>query len=426
MKKKKKDSLYKKFIIMTILPMLFMGIIIISVSSKLFNDGIKGEIKVELANVANILNDTYDLLYPGDYSMVGEKNVAIVKGETVISTQTEMIDSIKEKSQVEVSLFYYNTRFLTTIEDEDGNRLIGTVVNSKVEEDVLKTGKPKFYDNAVIDNRIYYAYYAPLFNSDGSCVGMLAVTAPESQVKNIINDTLFPLIAVSVIVMIIAGLVIGMYSKKVIIVLEKIRKYLNYVSKGNFHEELDIEVMKREDELGEIGKSIASMTTSLKQLVEIDMLTGISNRRCGEQKLKETQKNLAEKGMDFTIALGDIDYFKKVNDAYGHQCGDEVLKSVANLLKKAVIGKGYVVRWGGEEFLIIFDKVSYKEAKKTLEMILDDIRNQVVNYNEQEVKVTMTFGVTKGSADEELHHQIKNADTNLYIGKEAGRNRIIE
>ncbi len=423
--KKKRTGIYLKLIVMTVIPMLVMGIVITISAFNTFRNSMSGEVRVELGNVANTVADAYDIMYPGDYSMVGKDNVAIVKGESVISTHTELIDSIKSKSNVEVSVFYYNTRIVTTITDDDGNRLTGSVVNSKIETDVLKNHNEGFYDNASLDQKSYYAYYVPLFNADSTCVGMVAVAKPASQVDGEIYKAVFPIIVIAFIAMIIAGIVSSMYSKNIVALLEKIRKYLNNVSKGNLNEDMDIDILKRDDEIGEIGSSIMNMRNSLKEMVEIDALTGINNRRSGENKLKDTQANAVKSGMPFSIALGDIDFFKKVNDSFGHECGDEVLKSIAFILKKNMLGKGYAVRWGGEEFLLVFDSVDYDEARIILNDIIKEIRIMNVEYDKYNVNATMTFGILEGKNDIELHHQIKEADDLLYTGKQEGRNRIV-
>ena len=148
MKINTKGSIYVKFLIMTIVPMFLMGIIITSSASTTFTKAMHKEVKVELSNLANAVVDSYDLLSPGDYKMVGAKNVAIVKGDKVISTTTELIDKIKAKSGVEISVFYMNTRIATTIEDERYNRLVNTGANEKVVNEVIENKSGRFYNNA--------------------------------------------------------------------------------------------------------------------------------------------------------------------------------------------------------------------------------------------------------------------------------------
>lgn len=426
MKINTKGSIYVKFLIMTIVPMFLMGIIITSSASTTFTKAMHKEVKVELSNLANAVVDSYDLLYPGDYKMVGAKNVAIVKGDKVISTTTELIDKIKAKSGVEISVFYMNTRIATTIEDERYNHLVNTVANAKVVNEVIENKSGRFYNNAKIDGVAYYAYYVPLFNSDGSCVGMIGVAKSAKNIQKSIDGALISIILVAVVAMVVAAGFVSIYSKDILATLEAIRKYLNKVSTGKLNEELDQKITDRTDEIGDIGKAISGMRNSLQEMVEMDALTRVNNRRSGEEKLRSTYEESKRNGMPFSICIGDIDFFKKVNDTYGHECGDEVLKEVAYNIKKAMLGAGYLSRWGGEEFLLIFDRVDFDKACEVLSELLNNIRDIEINYKGITVKVTMTFGIVEGNTKEDLHTQIKKADDKLYEGKISGRNKIIK
>ncbi len=123
--------------------------------------------------------------------------------------------------------------------------------------------------------------------------------------------------------------------------------------------------------------------------------------------------------------MGDIDYFKKVNDTFGHETGDSVLIHVAEQLKRAVVGKGFACRWGGEEFLIVLDGLDRKEALETLTQMLQNIRSIAIPCQGQEIRVTMTMGFVDGSLSDDHEELIRMADDRLYYGKEHGRNRIV-
>ena len=124
--------------------------------------------------------------------------------------------------------------------------------------------------------------------------------------------------------------------------------------------------------------------------------------------------------------MGDIDNFKKVNDTYGHEQGDEVLKMVAASMSGAVEDTDYVSRWGGEEFLmIIFGDLPY--TLKVAEKIQQEIKKRELTVGEQKVSVTMTFGISQCSDDSRgnIDELIRQADSRLYLGKRAGKNCII-
>ena len=127
------------------------------------------------------------------------------------------------------------------------------------------------------------------------------------------------------------------------------------------------------------------------------------------------------------MVIGDIDFFKKVNDTYGHEVGDKVLVAVAKALKNSMTGSGFVARWGGEEFLIVFDETEYDEGLKKLQVCMDNVRKlQIADERlEMPIQVTMTFGITAGGAEDDMDNLLRIADERLYEGKTGGRNRIV-
>lgn len=126
-----------------------------------------------------------------------------------------------------------------------------------------------------------------------------------------------------------------------------------------------------------------------------------------------------------SICICDIDHFKKVNDTFGHDIGDQVLKAVASALSATVGDKGFVARWGGEEFFIAFPSLNGDEAKDILYSVQSAIRKTTVSTADQTVKVTLTYGLTEYDRDKPLNANIKDADSKLYLGKESGRNTVI-
>ena len=136
-------------------------------------------------------------------------------------------------------------------------------------------------------------------------------------------------------------------------------------------------------------------------------------------------EKVASPDIFLSIAIGDIDFFKKVNDTYGHECGDEVLRTLAAVFKKEMEGHGVVARWGGEEFIFVFEGVNGDEAMVLLDHLQRAIRDTVINYEGLQLKVTMTFGLVEYNTKLRLDENINIADERLYIGKEKGRDRII-
>ena len=172
----------------------------------------------------------------------------------------------------------------------------------------------------------------------------------------------------------------------------------------------------------EIERKLKKHNEELEAAANTDTLTKLWNRH---RLMRYMEKRLAESNDFLSIAIGDIDFFKKVNDTYGHDCGDEVLRTIARVIEKKMEGQGVTARWGGEEFIFVFEGVNGDDAKIKLSHVQEAIKKTVIRYEDLELKITMTFGLVEYDSKLKLHENIKVADDRLYIGKEAGRDRIV-
>lgn len=171
-----------------------------------------------------------------------------------------------------------------------------------------------------------------------------------------------------------------------------------------------------------IERKLMKYNKELQRAANTDMLTKLWNRLFLMQYM---EKKVASPDIFMSIAIGDIDFFKKVNDTHGHECGDEVLRTLAAVFKKEMEGHGVVARWGGEEFIFVFEGVNGDEAMVLLDHLQRVVRDTVINYEGLQLKVTMTFGLVEYNTKLRLDENINIADERLYIGKEKGRDRII-
>lgn len=159
----------------------------------------------------------------------------------------------------------------------------------------------------------------------------------------------------------------------------------------------------------------------LKQLAVHDQLTKVYNRN----KLKEiVDANTSEltrfSNTNVSFLLIDIDFFKKVNDRFGHEAGDKVLMWLADILKSTVRESDFVIRWGGEEFLIIMPGCAADNAER----IAEKIREKVENSDNGVCKTTVSIGVAEYTGGE-YNSAVKNADDALYEAKNSGRNKVV-
>jgi len=163
------------------------------------------------------------------------------------------------------------------------------------------------------------------------------------------------------------------------------------------------------------------MEDELQRLAITDNLTQAYNRTKYEEVIKREIERTKRSSTPLSIAMFDIDHFKKVNDAYGHDVGDYVLKTLSQIVKKKIRDIDYLIRWGGEEFIVI----ALDTDLRGTEMMAEKIRHAIGNYSFDKVgRVTVSFGVTQFKQEETEDSFIKRADDALYQAKEKGRNRV--
>jgi diguanylate cyclase len=155
-----------------------------------------------------------------------------------------------------------------------------------------------------------------------------------------------------------------------------------------------------------------------------DALTGVCNRRAFDDELSRRIAEWQRRRTMFSLVMLDVDFFKKFNDKYGHQAGDEVLKGVAKSLKDTMREMDFVARYGGEEFAAVLPVTSQREALIAAERIRDAIESAVNYHDGTELRVTCSIGVAQVLGNNTAAEVIKRADAALYHSKSAGRNCV--
>ncbi|MDB4968224.1 MAG: hypothetical protein JWN44_3913 [Myxococcales bacterium] len=156
----------------------------------------------------------------------------------------------------------------------------------------------------------------------------------------------------------------------------------------------------------------------LTRLAVIDPLTGVFNRRGLDLVLPE------DSDIGVSIAMCDLDHFKSINDQFGHAAGDEVLRRVGRLLATVMRSGDGVVRWGGEEFLLVLPTIELGRARRVVERARSWVENEGIEVAGHPVPVTISVGVAERRPGEPRDSLIARADDALYIAKNSGRNRV--
>ncbi len=189
----------------------------------------------------------------------------------------------------------------------------------------------------------------------------------------------------------------------------------DYITKPSINEEF----------IGRINNSllIATMFTKIKNMAMTDQLTGLHNRLYFYDAGVTILNNSNRAGQNSSIAMIDIDDFKRVNDTYGHEAGDKTLIHVANTMKQALRRSDVLVRFGGEEFVILLPNCSHSQAIKVMQIIRKLVAISPCHIeNDISLKVTISIGVTSRPRD--IHDMLQTADQYMYQAKRSGKNRV--
>jgi diguanylate cyclase (GGDEF)-like protein len=177
--------------------------------------------------------------------------------------------------------------------------------------------------------------------------------------------------------------------------------------------------------VGERNQRLEEALEQVKRLAVTDELTGAYNRRNLLEILRK-QKALADRGnLSFSICFFDLDHFKKINDQLGHAAGDEVLKRVVAVTQRIIRDGDYLVRYGGEEFVVVLIATVVDKAEVVAERIRATIEGESFRQIDPALRVTISLGCTEFRPNESLDAMIARADASMYEAKKRGRNTIV-
>jgi diguanylate cyclase (GGDEF)-like protein len=162
-----------------------------------------------------------------------------------------------------------------------------------------------------------------------------------------------------------------------------------------------------------------------KELSLVDALTGLGNKRYVEIELSAKFDEMVRIGRScFGVIFADIDHFKQVNDQYGHDIGDKIIKMVAKTIQNSLGNEGTAFRWGGEEFFAIANIHKGEDLVKVAEKIRKSTEQSVFRLGDEEIRVTISLGATLAELSDTDELLVKRADELLYLSKRTGRNKV--
>ena len=354
-------------------------------------------------------------------------NYLNIKKEITLDTKKETKQLIKLlQKQITVTLYnfdYINTKktidsflnkeYFTKIQiiHEDG-----TLFADTTQDTIKKVQKIKYQslENGIAEEKIIFS---PIITSSNENIGSIIIYKHDELYKKAmetIQHEIFLAYIITVISVLIAAYIASFYITRPII--EMIDK-LNHVGTN---EELKFNIQTH-DEFEYLSHAIETKHNLLKEQMVHDTLTGVYNRSKFNSTLEcEIQKHNRNQ-VPFCLAIIDFDFFKKVNDTYGHLVGDQVLIEISVLISKSIRSTDIFARWGGEEFSLLMYNTSINGATH----LLEKLRKNIENYPLDKVgHVTCSFGVSEYKKNETQTDLIRRCDEALYLAKQSGRNNV--
>lgn len=264
---------------------------------------------------------------------------------------------------------------------------------------------------------IFHSYFYPFINLDGH-VDELFLSLKDSQGQSIpfiLNGRRLEVDGVEMIDCILVQM-----GKRIDYEME-LRSAKKQIESAYWEKDQALAKLKQiHMEIEQKQSELMEYNAILMELSVTDKLTGLKNRRYFQEKLDEHILRFAQTGQPCSIFIIDIDHFKKVNDAWGHQAGDDVLKELADILNLHTHTEGIVARLGGEEFVLILPDTDVTESKVKAE----ELRLAVSRFAWKTVRITVSIGIATISSTDSDSTLLKKADQALYASKENGRNRV--
>ncbi|HWR95436.1 MAG TPA: GGDEF domain-containing protein, partial [Arenimonas sp.] len=187
-----------------------------------------------------------------------------------------------------------------------------------------------------------------------------------------------------------------------------------------------LEIRASRDQLAQMHTSLVDSSADLERAALTDPLTGLGNRRALTNALRRFLGRDGVERRAVGVLLLDLDYFKQINDRHGHLAGDAVLREVADRLIRAVPEQAIIGRWGGEEFILLFERITLDEARTVAERVRAGLADPPVRFESASIPITASIGVACnfGLDTHDIDTLLAAADTALYHAKHMGRNRV--
>lgn len=290
-------KMQSKIITLALLPLLCLGAATILIGQVRISQVVTESIENGLRGSAVSVRDTLSYVGDGEFGLNEDK---LYKGEFNVSDAVEIADDIKKAADTDITVFYGDTRYMTSVLDEQGNRVVGTKAGDQVIEKVLKNGEELFSTNVDVVGHPYFGYYLPLYETGTTnIVGMVFAGMPQADAKAQITKIISLIAGVFGILFLLCAVVMFVVVRKMVKALRMDADALEQVAKGKLNTQLNEASLKRKDEVGHISRSIMTLKTELMEI--------IGNIKDQGKALSDSSVYLSEKAETSADHIGQVE-----------------------------------------------------------------------------------------------------------------------
>ena len=290
-------KMQSKIITLALLPLLCLGAATILIGQVRISQVVTESIENGLRGSAVSVRDTLSYVGDGEFGLNEDK---LYKGEFNVSDAVEIADDIKKAADTDITVFYGDTRYMTSVLDEQGNRVVGTKAGDQVIEKVLQNGEELFSTNVDVVGHPYFGYYVPLYETGTTnIVGMVFAGMPQADAKAQITKIISLIAGVFGILFLLCAVVMFVVVRKMVKALRMDADALEQVAKGKLNTQLNEASLKRKDEVGHISRSIMTLKTELTEI--------IGNIKDQGKALSDSSVYLSEKAETSADHIGQVE-----------------------------------------------------------------------------------------------------------------------
>lgn len=396
LRRKKKFGIKRRMTIMGVFPAVFLVVVLLIFATNSLSSGLYDESLNGLQLLAESVEAGYNAL-DGSYSVSGGN---LMKGKMNITTNVNLIDSFTEDADADVTVCYGKTRMATSLEDKSGNRITGTEIADNVWNTVSSGNTYKTKD-IVINDTDYVAVYVPL-RENGKIIGAVFAGQPATDVKSYINGRVAGFSGISIVLLIILTITTYITARHMANPIVKAEDVILELAHGDLTTEVDPSVMNRNDEIGDMGKSVQQLVEKLREIVgNLAKITGELNETGQSLSSAAAQSSSASDEISSAVediskgAVSQAEEIENASTQIGHmgQVIGEIVENVTTLTGTAAdMGKA------GDESLVTIDDLA--TSNDTTNKAILQIADQIKNTDESIKKISNSTALITGIAEQ--------------------------